>query len=408
MKNIFYKGVVQLEEYAFYLAVFTLPVFIRINNFLLVAWILLCVSEILFISRKWNLKRILVFGWPILAFFVLSLLGAFRTLDFGTLKYLENDLALLFVPVLILAKAESFNERRRMAFLSLVWGTAVTLVVYIAASLYIAFKEGRWIQTLGEAENLAPKFIATLDIHPAYLALFVVTSILFLIQDKGVRKAPKYFAIAFFLLGLFQLTSKIALLLFVLFIFYVLVTTIKNNTYQKLVLAVGILFSTLVFWFFGSQYMNGTMFSVDSVLDKKRIERWEVSYQIFKEDPLFGVGFEKIDQVRKEKYSLGGYDLAEENDLNAHNQFFEYLSVNGAIGGFVYVIALGFLFLISSYTKDHLFSFIFFVFILANLTESMMVRIQGIAYFAIFASLAMASASQRTGRHNRFKLKTVG
>ena len=153
--------------------------------------------------------------------------------------------------------------------------------------------------------------------------------------------------------------------------------------------------------------MSGSMFSVDSVLDKKRIERWEVSYQIFKQEPLLGVGFERIEQIRKEKYSLGGYDLAKENDLNAHNQFFEYLSVNGAVGGFVYVISLGFLFLMSSYTKDHLFSFIFFVFILANLTESMMVRIQGIAYFAIFASLSMASSSIRMGGSNKINLKTV-
>lgn len=155
----------------------------------------------------------------------------------------------------------------------------------------------------------------------------------------------------------------------------------------------GIFLCAALFWVFGSYYMKSSMFSVDAVLDEKRIERWEVSYDIFREYPVLGVGFANIEQVRKEKYLDGDYSLAAENDLNAHNQFLEYLSVNGAIGGMVYVICVGFLFLLSIYKRDHLFTFVLFAFIIANLTESMMVRIKGIEYYAIFGTLFLCSLS---------------
>ena len=146
------------------------------------------------------------------------------------------------------------------------------------------------------------------------------------------------------------------------------------------------------------------MFSVDAILDEKRVQRWEVSYQIFKENPFIGVGYGKIETVRKEKYREGGYSLAEANELNAHNQFLEYLSINGAIGGFVYAIALGFLFLFSIYKRDHLFTFVFFAFFLANLTESMMVRIKGIEYYAIFTTLFLCSQTRNPSTYDRLSL----
>ena len=121
------------------------------------------------------------------------------------------------------------------------------------------------------------------------------------------------------------------------------------------------------------------------------MERWQVSYEIFKENPFTGVGFKKVRELRREKYLEKNYPLSAESDFNAHNQLLEYLSTNGAIGGFVYVVSMTFLLLMSIVRRDSLFTFIFLIFILANLTESTMVRIKGIEFFAVFTTIFMCS-----------------
>lgn len=375
----------------------------KINNSLLVVFVVLSLIQMFINPKNITFKTSFLNGWPVLGFFMLSVLASFRTTDLQSFKFLENHWSLLFVPVVMLSDKDFYNQRRRGAFLSLLWGSFLTLLICNSHWLFNILQNGNTIGNPLEWGNAGHNFTEIADTHPAYLGLFVVTSILFLIQDKKFKPVFKYILLTFFLLGLFQLTSNIALLLFIVFIFYVAVSNLKEYRQQLVVLILGVFLCGAIFWVFGGFYMKSKMFSVDAVLDEKRIERWEVSYQIFRENPITGVGFHKIDEVRNEKYVQGDYSLAATKDLNAHNQFLEYLSVNGSIGGFVYVICIGFLFLLSVYRRDHLFTFLIFAFVIANLTESMMVRIKGIEYFSIFISLFLCG-NTKSKTLNTFKI----
>jgi hypothetical protein len=99
------------------------------------------------------------------------------------------------------------------------------------------------------------------------------------------------------------------------------------------------------------------------------------------------VGYTKVRELRSDLYRERGITLQTPGDYNTHNQFLEYLSTNGAIGGFIYVIAMAYLLLASLKYKDLLYVFLFGAFVVSNMTESMLVRIKGIEFFAIFASL---------------------
>lgn len=367
----------------------------RLNNFLLVSLVTIGLIYMLVQWKSLNRSAFLNRSWPVLVFFGLSILAAFRTFNVQSFKLLENHWSLLFVPIVMLVNNNLYHEYRRKAFLSLLWGCIVTLSIcnfnhfYQMASLKVPLNQ--WFLP----SHFGHGFTEIADTHPAYLSLFVVTSILFLIQDRGFSKLLKYFLLILLLFGLVQLTSKIALILFLLFLLYVAVDRIKKHRRQSTVLVIGLVTCALAFLLFGSNYVQNRMFFVDTIFDEKRIERWEVSYEIFKENPFLGVGYGKINEERKRKYLEGNYPLAAERDLNAHNQFLEFLSIDGALGGFGYAISLGFLFLLSIKSRDHLFTFVFFAFILGNLTESMMVRIKGIEYFAIFASLFLCSQKSR-------------
>ncbi|MEM8509921.1 MAG: O-antigen ligase family protein [Bacteroidota bacterium] len=361
----------------------------KINNVLLVVFVVLGFLELIITSKRPSPKAILLIGWPILIFFGLATLASFRTIELQSFKFLENHWSLLFIPIVMLSEPKGFSKNRRNIFLALLLGSLSTLLICYGHLIWQITTEQRAFNYL--VSTVGHNFTAIADTHPTYLGLFVITAMFFLIQDRTFPVTAKYVILVFFSIGLVQLASEMALLIFCLVFSYMVVHNMMRQRNQLIILILGIALCIFVFWSFGGKYMSSQMFTVDSILDEKRIERWEVSYQIFKEHPFFGVGFEKIEHARQIKYQEGEFSLAAQNDLNAHNQFLEYLSVNGAIGGFVYAIAFAFLFFLSVNRRDHLFTFLFFSFILANLTESMMVRIKGIEYYAIFASLFLCS-----------------
>lgn len=406
------KIVLGYKIWLLYAVVFTLPMYMRLNNIILGIFIVVGLIDIIFVSKKLSFKKYFTYGWPIIGFFALSVLAAFRSWEIANINYLETHWSLLFVPLLLLSEKELYSKNQRTIFMSLIWGCLLTLIICYGNLALEIMESGEPLKDWFQDRYFAHSFTQTADTHPAYLSLFLVTAILFLIQDEQLHKALRYSLLVVFLFGLFQLASKMALLLFVLFLFYIAVRNVKHYKQQLIVLVFGVSVCTSFFWAFESYYMQSRMFSVDAIFDEKRVQRWEVSYQIFKENPFIGVGYHNIEEVRKAKYQEGGYSLAAANELNAHNQFLEYLSINGAIGGFVYAIALAFLFLLSIYKRDHLFTFIFFAFFLANSTESMMVRIKGIEYYAIFGTLFLCSldlSSQKepidtSQEHSSFKI----
>ena len=392
--------IIKYQFWLFYLMIFTLPMYTKINNILLVIFIIFGFLDIITTRKKVNLKVFLLNGWPVLVFFCLAAFAAFRNFDFQVFKYLENHWSLIFVPFIILTNRKEFLSRQNHVFLSLLWGTVLTLLICNINHVVQMFKAGLpMMEWYGKGFN-SHNFTEIADTHPAYLSLFVITSILFLIQNDKLHNNSKTIISIVLFLGLFQLTSKLGFLLSFSFLFYVVVHRFKKQSQKSTILVFGLIISFAVFLTLGGKYMKGSMFFVNNVLDEKRIERWEVSYEIFQENPLTGVGYREIDEIRRNKYHEKKYSLAAANELNAHNQFLEYLSINGFFGGFFYAISLGFLFLLSVQKKDYLFAFIFFVFVLANLTESMMVRIKGIEYFTVFASLFLCRVGKENDGHS--------
>ena len=183
------------------------------------------------------------------------------------------------------------------------------------------------------------------------------------------------------------MASRTAFVLLAIFVIFLIINKTREYKLQIFILTLGIIASISVLVFVGSQYMEDRIFSIEAVTDSNKVQRWNVSYEIFKENPVTGVGYSEVIEERKQKYIERNLPISAKTEYNAHNQFLEYLSTIGVIGGFIYVITLTFITLLSLLRRDTLFTFIFLIFILANLTESMMVRIQGIEFYAIFASL---------------------
>ncbi len=380
----------KLREYKYWLlyaAVFTLPMYMRLNNIVLGIFVITAILDSMFFLRTFNIKDILSKAWPVLVFFGLSVMASFYEFELASFKLLEKYWSFLLIPMVIIPDRVSFSKRRNQIFLSLLWGCVATLLICYGNVIWEMITKGEPIDYFFRWRHVGHQFTEIADTHPTYLGIFVVTSILYLIQTKIIGPSLKILLFFFLILGLFQLASRMALLLFVIFFLFLITTKVKELRWQITALVLGILACSAIFLTFGSRYMEDRIFSKESVLDDKRVERWKVSYEIFKEHPYFGVGYAEIKALRKAKYIENDFPLAAASEYNAHNQFLEYLSTNGALGGFVYTIALFYLLLVSVKRKDPLYTYIFFFFILANFTESTMVRIKGIEYFAVFATI---------------------
>ncbi|MBT8314583.1 MAG: O-antigen ligase family protein [Maribacter sp.] len=374
-----------------YLVVFSLPMYMRVNNILLGIFISWAVLDNIINGRYSGIRTMFLRGLPILVFFFLAIVGAFRSFSLENLSYLEKYWSFLLLPIALLPDLEACAVRKRSLFIALTWGCLATLLICYTNVVWEIISREEPASYFFRWRHIGHQFTEIADTHPTYLAMFIVTSICFLAQDRKSSYTMKSIVIPILILSLYQLASRMALIILALLLIFIIVQWLRKNKWQLAAVLFGLVFGGLLVFYYGSDYLKQRYFSKESIMNDRRIARWEVSYDIFKEYPVWGVGFKEIKPLRKEGYLTYGFTHAASEDFNAHNQFLEYLSTQGVVGGFVYGVSMMYLFLLAVYQRDLLFAFIFFAIIVANLSESMLVRIKGIEYLALFGTLFICS-----------------
>lgn len=383
------KNIAQIKKYTLYAVLFTLPMYIRLNNILLVAYFALFIFEGGF-KMKWdNLRKNYRFMLPLILIFLLALLAALNRLDSigSVFKNLEKYWGLLVIPITVISCPETFRKEWRKLFEALLWGCLATLGICYANAIYEMIVGNEPLYYFWRHRHLNHQFTAIADTHPAYLGLFSVVSIVFLFMESFYKKWLKIILCFILLLGLLQLASRIALFSAVFMGGILLWSRIKTHSKE---IAIGFGALALVgFLFFNtaSSFMKDRLVSIQNIKNDQRFSRFKISYDIFTEYPIFGVGFDSKDEVRKQKYLKAGFVTAAAKNYNSHNQFLEYLSVNGIIGGSIYLGVFGYLFFTAWKKRQSFFFWVMTLFFIANLTESMLVVIKGIEFFAITVSL---------------------
>lgn len=365
--------------------------YMNLNNILLVSYFGLFVIEGRFSEKKENLKKNYHLLLPLFLIFLLPLFGALNPYEgFETVfKHIEKHIGLLIIPITIIACKDDYEKFWRNLFTALLWGCVATLLICYANSIYEMIIGNEPLHYFWRYRHLNHQFTNIADTHPAYLGLFIVTSIAFLFMESSIKKWLKLILILFFLLGLVQLASRMAILSVGLLFLVFLWTKFKSH-WKEIAIGLGVLLVVgVLFLNVGSSFMKERLISFEKLENDERIRRYKISYDIFKEYPIFGVGFANKDEVRINKYIEHDFKVAASEKYNAHNQFLEYLSVNGIIGGVIYLGVFGYLFYLAWSKKQYYFLCVMILFFMANLTESMLVRIKGIEFFAITVSLLL-------------------
>ena len=382
--------------YLLFLVCFTLPMYMRLNNIIL--GLLLILSLISGISKKHKQRPNFLKAYsPVLAFFALAVIASSIGENPSFFKSLERYWSFILIPLAFWISNTNYLKLRRYAFYGLIAGCISTLLVCYVNAIYELIIYQEPTSYFFKWRHLSHRFTEVADTHPAYLGLFICSSTYYILfQLKDANTKSQVAIISFFFLGMFQLSARLALATFLLTLLTYAIYYFRRNLKYIISGIILVSLSVLVFISQGSEYFQERLFSLKSVTEDTRFRRLEASYDVFRKKPILGVGFANIDQQRTRKYKEKGFQTAAEKGYNAHNQFFEYLSINGIIGGLTYLGAFIYLFRVAFVEKHYLFMFILITFFIANLTESMLVRIKGIEYFSIFVSLFLINRKTRT------------
>ena len=396
------KFKVSLFEGSTYLFVGTLPLFLSINT--IAIWIFVVSSFIVlgFKKRKEILWKRRAFIIPFILLFSLYIIGLWTSSNTDiALKNISRVLTLLLLPTIILShNKEDFNFKKiyyslgagLLTGMLICWGFVIESILTNATPLRQAPYFFEWIYSNW---NL----VKPIGVHPNYFALLIVILVLAIIKTeelKFLRKNKlKLVLLLFpFFLFLFELSSRVAMLAFVLVI---IVSVLQNRSRKKGILIglfiVGLIVLSVKFDYLGNKFSG--LVDGRGNIKVERIQRWDFIIREFKKEDklILGVGSGDTEEIYTRAYINGNFKTALIEGYNAHNQFVEFLVSNGFFGLLVFVWVLLF-FALKTKLKGEALSF-FITIVLLSFIESFLCRAKGVFIFSFFISFFLLMYSDK-------------
>jgi O-antigen ligase len=396
------KFKVSLFEGSTYLFVGTLPLFLSINT--IAIWIFVVSSFIVlgFKKRKEILWKRRAFIIPFILLFFLYIIGLWTSTNTDiALKNISRVLTLLLLPTIILShNKEDFNFKKiyyslgagLLTGMLICWGFVIESILTNATPLRQAPYFFEWIYSNW---NL----VKPIGVHPNYFALLIVILVLAIIKTEELKflrknKLKLILLLIPFFLFLFELSSRVAMLAFLLVI---IVSALQNRSRKKGILiglfVVGFIVLSVKFDYLGNKFSG--LVDGRGNIKVERIQRWDFIIREFKKEGklILGVGSGDTEEIYTRAYINGNFKTALIEGYNAHNQFVEFLVSNGFFGLLVFVWGLLF-FALKTKLKGEALSF-FITIVLLSFIESFLCRAKGVFIFSFFISFFLLMYSDK-------------
>lgn len=378
-----------------------LPLSLEVNNVLLFAFVVIYMLEGEWNFKFRNIKQYSRYLLPFLLLFLSVCIGLFNSYyKDEAIGLLERSLPLLLLPLIMLSDPEVFERHKKNIFISLAIGCLIAALICWSGLFLEAFNTGSIGQVFSWRSS-RQNVTRILDIHPAYMSIFLYTAIGHLAQQyfgkqkKDTLRFKYVAAMVILILFLFQLLSRTALLYFMLASLFFLVSK-RNIKWLFSYLAFIALIGVTIFYGLEdkSQYFERILFKETGITGQenldKRFERWRVLIDLYAEKPILGHGTGDVEIIRALKFKEHNDLIAYKNKYNAHNQYIESLVAQGALGFLTLLLALGLLIYICVRSKKFFFLYLLLGFVICALTESLLQRSWGVVYFSLIAGMLLA------------------
>jgi O-antigen ligase len=380
----------------------TLPLFLSINTIAIWVFVASSFLVISFKERKQILWKRRAFLIPFILLFLLYVLGIFLSNDTAiATKNFTRALTLLILPTIILShKKEDFNFKRiyyslgagLLIGMMICWGFVIASILSNATPLRQAPYFFEWIYSNW---NL----VKPIGVHPNYFALLIVLLVLAILKSEELQflranKLKLMLILIPFTLFLFELSSRVAMLAFILVLVFSIIQqrTLKKGLLISLII-VGIIILSVKFDYLGNKFSG--LIDGNGKIKTERIQRWDFITDEFEKENkiLFGVGSGDTEEVYTKAYINGGFKTALKENYNAHNQFLEFLIANGIFGLIIFTWIILF-FAFKTRLRGEALSF-FVIIVLLSFIESFLCRAKGVFIFSFFMSFFLLMYSDK-------------
>ena len=243
--------------------------------------------------------------------------------------------------------------------------------------------------------------------HPSYLSMYIILALFIalesLFEKSGKRKIKIFwFAVSIILLiSIYFLSSRAAILTTIItlpayflyrFRMYGINRRVGISVLVTFLISIPVLLTNPRVNF----YLKGESKKewVDRALHESRIVMWTSAFNIVRNNIIFGVGTgDTQDELNKEYLKSSLRSEVKGKNFNAHNQFIEVMVENGLIGLMLLVSVFIMIFYISLSKKNILYFIFAIIVIVSFMFETMLNRLAGITFFAIFSFLLLHSGS---------------
>jgi len=385
----------KIQYYLLMLFCFFFPFFQRLAVFI----ITLLVLNWLLDKQTYSRLKQLIQPIPILfaSFYLLYIFGLVYSQNMERAGlHLEQKLSLLIFPLLFFT-TKIDNQKRANILFAFVLGCLMAIIFSLSKASYIYF-------TAGVNNFFYTDFSGHLNLHPAYYALYL--SCTFFIYDfkkeslpfsKSVKpKIAQYSILILFSIIIAMLSSRAVIISFII----VLLTIYPYFKFKTKQLKEGlyIIVSTLIvmsLFMFSNPFTKSrvndvakelTTLSKKNTITNPRKDTWKASIQLIKHKPIIGHGSGDVRDLLQTEYKKNKDERISTRNFNSHNQFFEITVAFGLLGLVLFLAILGIPFLKAWQNDAYLYVFFLSLFILANLTESMLETQGGVVFFAFFNS----------------------
>lgn len=409
-----------IPVYILHLLFFLIPLG---SDLISITTVLLTISTLIF-SKKNSWYKSFIRGkhsyLPLLAFFALHLIGMFLTDSFpNAVKELEKELSFivfpLFLPFLNLNRKDVYNLFNTF-FLSCLLIITLSFLDFIYVSFsseeYIILGEITTGNRPGGVYDYLSKHFLIVDVHRTYFSVYLLISVSFVyyfLKKNYIKlhlKQRIFFATSLVLLviGIILIQSKSTIAILIIIFTYYFLKEVINTTNKNYLLTgiVVLLISSLILSDLISNRLKPMINEIENILEegndnekeftkKLRPGSTEIRYmlykssiQIIKEAPVFGHGTGDVKSVLKCQNKKNSFISIAHLNYGPHSQVL-YLLIQFGIIGAICFLAI-FLFSIrENYNNNDYFAVLIIVILfLSCITESFLIRQEGIVPTALF------------------------
>jgi O-antigen ligase len=411
-KSILLKNILDSGTLSFYFAIMVLivmPLYIWLVPPFMILWGISWIIENRKIKFKFDKEHRLQ-NWLLILFVVLylwQLIGILYSTDVKTgWNTLISRLSLLLFPIVLFRPGKKIELNANILLKIFAGSTSLFILICYGYALYnsLSFHYGFFIFNPHPAEEYWMNYFYgsyfSINEHPSYLAMYAILSGFISFESSFDHSLGKWKRIGWLLNGilliisLYFLSSRSGLLTIIILVpVYMVKKFFRTNKLISIsALLLLLVFSILVVCTNERVKIGIGELSSDSFLAKDgRISIWSSALHSIRRNLIFGVGTGDVKAELMKEYSRRGDQNLIQNRYNVHNQYLEILMENGIIGLTIFLTILGAIFYSSFSEKNTIYYLFISMMLIFFLFETVMERLQGISFFALFSFLLIYS-----------------